>query len=459
MHQEDIAALATPPGEGGIAILRLSGSGVIEKAGRIFKPYRAGVEFAQRKGYSLTLGWIIDEQGENIDQVLLGLMRNPHSYTGEDVVEINCHGGTLAARRCLERVMSQEVRLAEPGEFTRRAYLNGRLDALQAEAVIDVIRAKTDKALSLAMGQLQGRTSREMSRLENELMGLNAEIEASIDFPDEVGEPDYEKIRSQIKGIAEAMEVVISAGKRGEVYRDGINVAISGKPNVGKSSLLNTLLRKEKAIVTNIPGTTRDVIEEYINIRGIPIKLMDTAGIRETRDVVERLGVEKSRQAMQTADLIILLLDVESGLNDDDFDIFRDIQSRKMIILVNKNDLADKRIQPAEMNRYFPGKQVIWGSVKQERGIEELEAAIETMALAGNIGSDGLEIMLNLRQKNALLRARNALMDSLANLNKMPLDCLAVDIWGALESLGEISGRNLKDEVIDRMFHDFCIGK
>lgn len=459
MYQEDIAALATPPGEGGIAILRLSGSGVIEKVGRIFQPYRSELTLGERKGYTLTLGWIVDEEGEKLDQVLLSLMRGPRSYTGEDVIEINCHGGTLAARRCLEEIMKQAVRLAEPGEFTRRAFLNGRLDASQAEAVIDIVRAKTDKALRLAIKQLDGRTSREIRSLEEDLIGLNAQLEASMDFPDDVGEPDYIQIGKQITKNIENMNRILAAGLRGEVYRDGISVAISGKPNVGKSSLLNALLKKDRAIVTNIPGTTRDVIEDYINIRGIPVKLIDTAGIRDTVDEIERLGVERSRQVLEEADLIIMVLDVADGISGNDLDIYQVVKERNLIILVNKEDLDERKISQSDIKKHFPGRQVIWGSVQEEIGLDKLEKAIEELALSRSIGSDQGEIMLNLRQKTALIEARTSLQNSLEYLGKVPLDCLVVDVWESLESVGQISGRNLKDEVLDRIFHDFCIGK
>ncbi|HWP95600.1 MAG TPA: tRNA uridine-5-carboxymethylaminomethyl(34) synthesis GTPase MnmE [Syntrophomonadaceae bacterium] len=459
MYQDDIAALATPPGEGGIAIVRLSGSCVIEKAARVFIPYRADSKLEERKGYSLTLGWIVDEEGQKVDQVLIGLMRGPRSYTGEDVVEINCHGGTLAARRCLEEIMKQSVRMAEPGEFTRRAFLNGRLDASQAEAVIEIVRAKTDKALKLAVKQLEGRTSREIQGLEDQLVGLNAQLEASMDFPDDVGDPDYVQIGEQITQQMKTMNRILAAGLRGEVYRDGISIAISGKPNVGKSSLLNALLKKDRAIVTNIPGTTRDIIEDYINLRGIPVKLIDTAGIRDTSDEIERLGVERSRQVLVEADLIIMVLDVADGISASDLDIYQRIQDRNHIILVNKEDLHDRKISPFDIKRHFAGRRVIWGSVQEEIGLDTLEDAIEEMALSGSIGSEQWEIMLNLRQKSALLRAHTSLQNSMENLGKVPLDCLAVDIWEALDSLGEISGKNMKDEVIDRIFHDFCIGK
>ena len=458
MFDDDIAAISTPPGEGGIAIIRLSGSEVIEKANRVFKPRRPGVDLTQKEGYSLTLGWIVDGE-EIIDETLVSIMRAPRSYTGEDVVEINCHGGTLPARRCLETVLKTGVRIAEPGEFTRRAFLNGRLDASQAEAVIEIIRAKTDKGLSLALKQLSGKNSNYLHELEDSLISINAMVEASLDFPDEVGEPDYGEVKSMFASIIGKIDQILAAGKRAEIYREGISIAICGKPNVGKSSLLNALLKKDKAIVTNIPGTTRDIVEDFINVRGIPVRLMDTAGIRATEDVVERIGVERSQEVIQAADLVIFLLDIETGITEEDLAVYENIENRHVIVLVNKEDLEEKRISEAQLEDLFKEVKVIRGSVKEDIGLEELEASIENMVLSGEVQADDMEIMLNMRQKQALLKARKHIEDALFALEDVPLDCLGVDIWGALESLGEITGKNLKEEVLDRIFHDFCIGK
>lgn len=459
MFSDDIAAIATPPGEGGIAIIRLSGGGVIEKASKIFRPHRQSVDIRKKDGYSLTLGWILDHEGEAVDEVLLALMRAPHSYTGEDVVEIHCHGGILPARRCLETVMRHKVRIAEPGEFTRRAFLNGRLDASQAEAVIEIIRAKSEKSMKLAIKQLSGHNSEYIHLLEDRLMELNAMVAASLDFPDEVGELEYKRAEAIMLKCQELIDRLLRAGKRADVYREGIAIAICGKPNVGKSSLLNVLLRKDRAIVTSIPGTTRDIIEEQLNIKGIPVRLMDTAGIRATEDLVEKIGVERSQEVIREADLVIFLLDIGTGITDEDRAIYREIENQKLVVLANKEDLEDKNITSADMNKYFPGVKIIWASVKGEQGMDELEDSIEAMVLGGELQADDLEIMLNLRQREALLRARQHLEEALEEMEKIPLDCLGVDIWGALEALGEITGKNVKEELLERMFHDFCIGK
>lgn len=459
MFEDDIAAISTPPGEGGIAIVRLSGSGVIEKMDHLFRPRRAGTALAGRPSHSLTLGWLTDNSGEIIDEVLVSVMRAPHSYTGEDVAEINCHGGFLPARRCLERVLQAGFRLAEPGEFTRRAYLNGRLDISQAEAVIDIIKAKSDKGMRLAQQQLSGMNVRYINDLEDGLTRINAILEASIDFPDEVGEPDYDEIDGRLQEILRNLDFLINAAHRAEVYREGVSIAICGKPNVGKSTLLNTLLRKEKAIVTEIPGTTRDVIEDYINVRGIPVKIMDTAGIRSTEDRVEKIGVERSREVINAADLVLFLLDVETGITAEDREIFRQIQAENLIVLVNKEDLVEKKIDQPSLNDMFPGLTIIRGSAREEIGIDELEESIEQLVLSGETGSDNLEIMISTRQCSALERARQHVMDTCHGLREAPLDCLGVDLGGALEALGEITGKNLKEEAINRIFHDFCIGK
>ncbi|HQA07524.1 MAG TPA: tRNA uridine-5-carboxymethylaminomethyl(34) synthesis GTPase MnmE [Syntrophomonadaceae bacterium] len=457
--QDSIAAISTPPGDGGIAIVRLSGNKVINTVDMLFKPFRQEVQLEKRPSHTLTLGWIMDEDGKPLDEVLVSIMRGPHSYTGEDVVEINCHGGTLPARRILERVLQSGIRLAEPGEFTRRAFLNGRLDASQAEAVIDVIRAKTDKAMQIAMRRLQGSTSRLVQQLEDELIQINAMVEASLDFPDEVGEPDYEEIGEKLEQIIAQLDHMLEAARRADIYRQGITVAIAGKPNVGKSSLLNALLRKEKAIVTSIPGTTRDIIEDWLNIRGIPVKILDTAGIRDTEDLVEQIGVQRSREVIQQADLIIFLLDVTSGITVEDQYIYENIANGKVIVLVNKEDLEDKKVTEQELQQMFPEVPVIRGSVKEEVGLEELESLIEQMVLAGGLDSDDLEMAVNLRQKHSLMTARQHAQEVLVSLQQVPLDCLGVDLRGALEALGEVTGKNLKDEVLDRIFHDFCIGK
>jgi len=458
MVNDDIAAIATPPGESGIAIIRTSGENVIEKVNKIFKPYKKGASLQEKKGYTISLGWIMDKD-EILDEVLISIMRAPRSYTGENTVEIHCHGGTIPARRCLEILMKQDVRLAEPGEFTKRAFLNGRMDINQAEAVIDIIRAKTSKGLQLAVKQMTGENKKYIGQLEDKLLSINALVEASIDFPDEVGDPDYVEVQRTLEDIKNDIDKLVRSSEKTEIYREGVNIAICGKPNVGKSSLLNALIKKDKAIVTDIPGTTRDIIEEYINIKGIPVKIIDTAGIRQTEDVVESIGVEKTREAIKNADLIIFLLDVATGITKEDLEIYEIVKNLNVIVLVNKEDLEEKNIDEQEFVHLFKNIKIIRGSVKEEIGIEDLENSIESSILSGEIKDDNMEVMLNIRQKNALKRARKHIEEAITTLNKVSLDCLSVDIWSALESIGEITGKNLKEDVVDRIFHDFCIGK
>ena len=459
MMNELIVAISTPPGEGAIGIIRMSGLGAIDLLAKIFRPYKVDSDIASRNNYSLSLGWMIEANEEKIDEVLVSIMRGPHSYTAEDVVEINCHGGSVAIRRCLQRCLHQGARLAEPGEFTKRAYLNGRLELSQAEAVMELIRAKTDRGLKLALQELEGKSGQVIAALEEQLLHLNAMVDASLDFPDEVGDINQAEAMTILQVVIDKIDHLLLAGRRAEVYRDGVQIAICGKPNVGKSSLLNALVRKEKAIVTEFPGTTRDVIEEYINIRGIPVKIMDTAGIRATEDLVEKIGVERSRESIVKADLVIFVLDYGSGISDEDMEIFNTIPAEKMIVLVNKEDIEVKEISQSELKNRFSGIKVIHSSVKEDIGLDKLEETIEKMVLSGALEQDGMEIMINLRQKNALMKSREHAASALAAIAEVSLDCLAVDVWGALDCLGELTGKSLKEEVIERIFHEFCIGK
>lgn len=459
MKEDIIAAIATPPGEGGIAIIRISGAGAIQLIDSIFQPRNPSKSLSRQSGYSITLGWILDNDGNQVDEVLAAVMRKPHSYTAEDTVEIHCHGGILAARRCLEEALNTGIRLAEPGEFTKRAFLNGRLDVSQAEAVIEIIRAKSDKSLRLAVKQLAGYNSTYIHDIEDKLIQVNAMIEASIDFPDEVGDPDESELSLLLTEALQEIYRMLRAGERGKIYREGIKVVICGKPNVGKSSLLNRLLGQDRAIVTDIPGTTRDVLEEYINIKGIPIRLMDTAGIHTAQNEVEQIGVQKARDMIREAALAIFIVDVASGITPADLDVFQSLDRQRAIVLVNKEDLEAKRITPQQMEEVFSGLPVIRCSMKENIGVELLEDTIENMVLAGNAEQDELELMLNMRQQKALENSAVQIEMVLSQLSPIPLDCLAVDVRGALESLHEITGRNCTEEIVDRIFHDFCIGK
>lgn len=460
MADDIIGAISTPPGEGGIAIVRVSGNGSIEKVDRVFEARYSNKDLMTQKPFSLTLGWLKDEDHEILDEVMVATMKAPRSYTGEEMVEINCHGGLIPARRCLQRVLSIGVRLAEPGEFTRRAFMNGKMDAAQAEAVVDIIRAKTDRGLKLAMKQLEGKNSEYVKQLEDLLIEASMLLEANLDFSEDIGDLDYEHLRHLVLKARDGIDKMLKAGELGDIYKEGISVVICGKPNVGKSSLLNALAGKEKAIVTDVPGTTRDLIEEYINIKGIPVKLIDTAGIRETKDKVEQIGITRAQQVIRDAELVVFLLDIEAGMTEEDQSIYNDIENKqRVIVLINKDDLIDKNISEEEIKQYFPELKVIRASIKEEIGIQELEDLIEKMVLDGRIGTDHLEFAVSLRQKETLLMGRRYIQDTLDAMDEVPLDCLGIDLQNALASLGEITGRNLKEESIDRIFREFCIGK
>lgn len=459
MQEDTIAAVATAPGEGAIAIIRLSGPGALRIAGEVFTPRRHVNDAAFLEDRRLSLGWVVDEQGSRLDEVLAVAMRGPQSYTGEDCVEIDCHGGMVASRLCLERCLRAGARLAEPGEFTRRAYLNGRLDLMQAEAVVDVIRSRSALAVKWSVQQLSGENLQVYNDLEERLVELNAFVEASIDFPVEVGDIDNEHIALLLKHVQNLLDKLLSNAEKSGIYRDGIQVVICGKPNVGKSSLLNKLVKKDRAIVTEIPGTTRDVIEEFLYVKGIPVKLVDTAGIHMTEDLVEKIGISKSRAMIDNADIIIFVLDAASGYEENDRTLLAELPGEKIIILINKDDIGGGQFDSRIIEELKVRHRLIRGSVKAEKGIEELENAIEDLALQDLQESAGMPGMISLRQKQALERCRAYIVSMQAELGRATLDCMGVDAWGAVEAIGEITGRQLREEAIDRIFREFCIGK
>lgn len=456
---DTIAAISTPPGEGGIGIVRLSGPEALAIASRIFVPRRPR-DLRQSPGFRMYLGMIVDGAGGRpVDEVLVSVMRAPRSYTGEDVVEINCHGGMVPVRRTLELVLREGARLAGPGEFTRRAFLHGRIDLAQAEAVLDVIRARTRAGLELAVRQIEGKLSRRIQEAEQELIGIMASLEASIDFPLEVDEPEGGELLRRLADLRAQLEELIRGSSQGRILREGIKVAIVGRPNVGKSSLLNGLLGEERAIVTEVPGTTRDLISEAANIRGIPVELVDTAGIRETADLVEQLGVERSRQALAQADVVLLVVDGSQGADAADAQLAAAVGDRPGILVYNKMDLVggDK----PEAGDWLPsGWRQVYTSAKEGWGLEELQAMIAEMVLGGEV-SPGTEVLVTrARHQAALEKAVRALEQGEETVQaKLPLDLLAVDLRAAREALGEITGSTVDEEVLDRIFQDFCVGK
>lgn len=454
---DTIGAISTSIGEGGIAIVRISGDKAKDVVEKIFQA-KNGQSIKDMKSYTMKYGYIIDENNNHIDEVIVSFMKGPRSFTAEDTIEINCHGGVVATNKVLEQVIKQGVRIAEPGEFTKRAFLNGRIDLSQAEAVIDIINAKTDLSMKSALMQSEGLISKEIRGLREKLLSTIAHIEATVDYPEddleevtsEMAIRDLDIIRKEIKGFIETAE-------EGKILREGLSTVIVGKPNVGKSSLLNALTKENRAIVTDIPGTTRDVIEEYINISGIPIKIIDTAGIRETDDVVEKIGVERSRAKINDADLIILILDSSNELTEEDKEIINHISNKKYMILLNKSDLNSKITQKDLENINCTNIYNI--SAKTGEGIDEVRTAIKDMFFKGEISTNNV-IITNTRHKEALLRAYECIESAINTLNyTFAIDLASIDIRNAWTFLGEITGDSLEENIIDKIFKDFCLGK
>lgn len=454
--EETIAAIATAYGEGGIGIIRISGPDTLPLLNRIFVPQTKGI--ANRK---MTYGHIKDpETGSIIDEVLCVYMKEPHTYTKEDVAEINCHGSMVSLRKTLELVLKNGARLAEPGEFTKRAFLNGRLDLSQAEAVIDLIKAKTDKSFDVAMDQLAGGLSGEIKKIRAKLMDLLVNITVNIDYPDEdIEELTYTGMEEAILEISDMVEKLLCSADSGRMIRDGLNVSIIGKPNVGKSSLMNELLRETRAIVTEIPGTTRDTIEEFISIKNIPIRLTDTAGIRETDDTIEKIGIEKSKQSFNEADLIIFVMDSSRVISQEDRTIMEYIGDRRAIVLMNKIDLG-RTWKQEEIKNLLPNSVILETSILEKTGIDQIEEQILDLVYSGNVKQNDSLLVTSVRHKELLDRAKGSLGDALTMTRaKEAMDFIEVDINNAFESLGEITGETVSDDIINEVFSRFCLGK
>lgn len=454
---DTIGAISTSIGEGGIAIVRISGDKAKDVVEKIFQA-KNGKSIKDMKSYTMKYGYIIDENNNHIDEVIVSFMKGPRSFTAEDTIEINCHGGVVATNKVLEQVIKQGVRLAEPGEFTKRAFLNGRIDLSQAEAVIDIINAKTDLSMKSALMQSEGAISKEIQGLRGKLLSTIAHIEATVDYPeDDLEEVTAEMAIKDLEAIKKEIKEFIETAEEGKILREGLSTVIVGKPNVGKSSLLNALTRENRAIVTDIPGTTRDVIEEYINISGIPIKIIDTAGIRETDDVVEKIGVERSRAKINDADLIILILDSSNDLSEEDKEIINHISNKKYMILLNKSDLNSKITQINLEN--INCKNIYSISAKTGEGIDKVRSAIKDMFFKGEISTNNI-IITNTRHKEALLRTYECVESAIDTLNHtFAIDLASIDIRNAWTFLGEITGDSLEENIIDKIFKDFCLGK
>lgn len=455
--EDTIAAIATPPGEGGIGIVRISGENAKNILDRIFVPANPnGLE--NRK---MSYGNIVDPASENIvDEVLCVYMKGPKTYTVEDVVEIYCHGGMVPLRKTLELVLKNGARIAEPGEFTKRAFLNGRLDLSQAEAVIDVIRAKTDKTFDVAMNQLEGNFSKQIKEIRKKLVDILVNITVNIDYPDEdIEEITYEKLEKDLESVAEDIDSLLSSADTGRMIQEGLNVAIIGKPNVGKSSLMNSLLNEARAIVTEIPGTTRDTIEEHLSIKGIPIRLTDTAGIRDTDDVIEKIGIEKSKESFNQADLVIFIIDSSRKISDEDMEIINIIDQKKAIVVLNKIDL-EKVITRDEVELMLPEAIIIETSMEKQQGIDLIEEKIVDMVYGGKVSQSSSIMVTNVRHKNILENASKSISDGIEMTRKKEaLEFIEIDVNSSYETLGEIIGETVQDDIINEVFARFCLGK
>ncbi|NLO25292.1 MAG: tRNA uridine-5-carboxymethylaminomethyl(34) synthesis GTPase MnmE [Clostridiales bacterium] len=459
-EEDTITAIATAPGESGIGIVRISGLCAISIAARVFRSV-SGKSLEQLPDRRMNYGHITNpDDGETIDEVFVVAMKAPYTYTREDVVEIHCHGGNAAVRNILELIVEAGARVAEPGEFTKRAFLNGRIDLSQAEAVMDIIHSKSDMGLKTAVSQLEGGLSRYLDEIKDKLLSIMAGVEASIDFPEhDIEEQTRETLLEDTRQAVDMVERLLATSSGGRIVREGLKTVIIGKPNVGKSSLLNALLRENRAIVTEVPGTTRDVIEEYINLKGIPLRLMDTAGLRETDDLVESIGVEKTRVYMENADLVLLVLDAARPLSKEDRAILDIIKDKRSIVLINKTDL-EIRLDEREITDRYPEWPVIHMSLVQDRGLDALEDTIYNLVFSDGIRSSDAVMVTRVRHEDCLKRAKRSLGDAIrAMKGGLPVDLVSIDIKAALEALGEITGDNITEEIVDRIFADFCIGK
>lgn len=461
MLNDTIAAIITALGPAGVGIIRISGSEALEIGDRVYKGKKSLQEVLT---HSVNYGHVYDYKNkEVIDEALFLVMHGPHTFTGEDVVEIQCHGGYVVVQKVLELVLRNGARLAEPGEFSKRAFLNGKLDLSQAEAIMDIVNAKTDQSLKVAINQHQGKLSKTINKLRHNLLELLAYIEADIDFPDDdIERLTNEEIKERILSLRERVSTILATAKRGKIIREGLNVVIIGKPNVGKSSLLNALLKENRAIVTDIPGTTRDAIEEFINLGGVPIKIIDTAGIRDTEDLVEKIGVEKAKEFINKADLVLFVLDILTGVTEADRNILNNyLKDVPTIVLVNKSDLKDSNFD-IESIKVAVGddKAILQISALESEGIDELEKQILELFFSGQIDTSIDELITNVRHVQALTSALDYLESALNSLNLyLPSDFLAIDLKAAWESLGKITGETVEEDLLDQIFSQFCLGK
>jgi len=454
---DTIAAISTPRGEGGIGIVRISGDRAIEILGKIFKP-KSEKEIKELRNFSINYGKLYNENNELVDEVLVSIMKGTKTYTAEDIVEINCHGGYLITEKVLELVLRFGARHAEQGEFTRRAFVNGRIDLTQAEAVMDLIHSKTDKSISLSLDQLRGDLKSQIAHLKKLLLDVAAHVNVVLDYPEEgIDDPLPDNLVDNLETVMNTANELILSYDKGKMIKEGVKTAIVGKPNVGKSSLLNALLREERAIVTHIAGTTRDIIEEVINIKGIPLVLVDTAGIRKTDDLVENIGVEKSFEQIEKADFILFVLDGSMELDNEDFKINEKLRGKKVLGIVNKNDLN----QVAKLSELDSVDSFINISAKESIGISDMEEQIYDLIVRGTVEDSSKKLIItNIRHKTALEKTKDAIKNIFETINMgLPMDLIAVDLKEALDSLSEVTGEISTEDLLDHVFKNFCVGK
>lgn len=453
---DTIAAIATPLGESGIGVIRISGSRAYDVGDAIFKS-SSKTPLKERRDRSIQYGTIVADDGRIVDEVLLLIMKGPHSYTAEDVLEIQCHGGRKPLEEILGLVLSHGARMANPGEFTQRAFTNGRIDLAQAEAVMDVIQAKSRQGLTNAVSQLEGRLSKVIGSMRKELTDFITRLEVTIDYPEEdledITVPD---VAGAIKKQITALDQMLATSEEGRLIRDGVMVAIAGTPNAGKSSLLNRLLKEDRAIVTDVPGTTRDVLEEWISLKGVPIRLVDTAGIRETDDTVEKIGVDKAKDYVNKADVVLAVIDSSRPLTAEDKEILGDAQQKNALLVLNKSDLTPV-VTAADLKAY--GKPVFTISASTGEGLEALKEALLSQAL-GRSDASGSALLTNTRHIELVRQSRAALKRALDSIEAgMPVDCAVVDLRDAWDLLGSITGDTVHDDMVTEIFSRFCLGK
>ncbi|HCX1805973.1 TPA: tRNA uridine-5-carboxymethylaminomethyl(34) synthesis GTPase MnmE [Staphylococcus aureus] len=459
MDLDTITSISTPMGEGAIGIVRLSGPQAVEITDILYKGKHL---LNDVPSHTINYGHIIDpESKEVVEEVMVSVLRAPKTFTREDIIEINCHGGILTINRVLELTMTYGARMAEPGEFTKRAFLNGRIDLSQAEAVMDFIRSKTDRASKVAMNQIEGRLSDLIKKQRQSILEILAQVEVNIDYPeyDDVEDATTEFLLEQSKEIKQEINRLLDTGAQGKIMREGLSTVIVGKPNVGKSSMLNNLIQDNKAIVTEVAGTTRDVLEEYVNVRGVPLRLVDTAGIRETEDIVEKIGVERSRKALSQADLILFVLNNNEALTQEDYTLYEVVKNEDVIVIVNKMDL-EQNIDINEVKDMIGDTPLIQTSMLKQEGIDELEIQIRDLFFGGEVQNQDMTYVSNSRHISLLKQARQTIQDAIdAAESGVPMDMVQIDLTRTWEILGEIIGETASDELIDQLFSQFCLGK